>query len=143
VEIEKEYLKDGWSPCNKNKDYEYQVFVNGECIYVTHYSGLALLRVEACKIGGYFYELYRLYIGNNFDPVLHDRKTLLARGNLPPCPEKGKPCKYRKSKKEEFYNTIRPTAIRTEVMAPRDRCGWLLLLNRKGGDFWDYSICIG
>ena len=64
------------------------------------------------------------------------------RSNRPPCPPRGQRCKWRKSMKQEHYSTLRPTALRVEVMAPEDRCGWRLRGDCIGGHFFDYLPCL-
>jgi hypothetical protein len=127
-------------------EWIHKVYVNSELTYETEYNGLAhahLAMFVDCNAvgGGYYIELVHEYKGDNFDPVLHS-PVVERFGELPPCPNEGK-CSWRKSIKEAFYTTPRKTALRTEVIAPQDRCGYMLLPNCKGGYFWDYAPCFG
>ena len=118
-------------------DWTYRIYLHGEQIDETPLSGLAWLKFESAKMLG-LAELHEVYVGQNFDPVLH-QTTIHRGGEMPPCENK---CPWRKSIDKEFHSTIRPTALRIEVMPPGDRCGYMLKPSRIGGDFFDYDYCI-
>lgn len=106
--------------------------------------GKALVAFSNLKMEGYC-EVWRVYCGDAYDPVLHGphrEAAGMAPSIVPPCPGgcvDG--CPWRKSKREAFMATCRPTALRTEVMPPEDRCGYLLDPGRLGGAFFDYQRC--
>ena len=117
----------------------YEIWLHGEKIDETDLKGIAWLKFESAKLVG-MAELREIYNGDNFDPVLH--QTVIHRGGIkPPCPENTENCTYRKSISADFYNTPRKTAFRTEVMAPKDRCGFKLKPSKIGGSFFDYDFC--
>lgn len=121
--------------------YEYQIYGNGELVNSTPLKGIAWLEADTLAMNDFYTEIHEVYTGDSYDPVLHGTR-IVRKENPPPCPEEG-PCKFKKSKKEGFLNTTRPTALRTEPMCPQDRCGWMLRPSCLGGTFFDYSPCIG
>jgi len=102
---------------------------------------MAWLKFESAKLLG-LAELHEVYVGDNYDPVLHTT-TIHRDGIFPPCQNTRKECPYLKTVKQDFYSTPRITAFRTEVMCPDDRCGFMLKPSKIGGSFFDYDICIG
>jgi hypothetical protein len=121
-------------------EWTYEIFINGEKVDETDLRGIAYMKFESAKLVG-LAELHRVYNGENYDPVIHF--TTVERGGIfPPCPQNTGKCSYRKSVKNDFHSTTRPTAFRTETMCPGDRCGFLLMPSKIGGDFFDYGYCI-
>ena len=118
----------------------YKIYINGELVETTNKEGMAHLKFETAVLTGSYAQLLRFYNGDNFDPVLHS-PVLLREENNPPCPPHGK-CKWRKSMREAFLSSTRPTAFRIEIPEPQDRCGWMLKPGCLGGSFYDYGCCI-
>ena len=120
--------------------WTYKLFIHGEQVDETELKGLAFLKYESAKMLG-LAELHEVYIGEDFDPVLHS--TIVHRGGIyPPCPDNKKCCSYRKSVSNEFYTTTRTTAVRSEIICPGDRCGYMLKPSKCGGEFFDYAYCL-
>ena len=129
-----------------NKDFEYTIIVNGECVYTSIYRGLAEISWDSIvnyPSSPFSAEFLRKYIGDNHDPVLHGNKIQVLRKNnvCPPCPLDGERCEYLKSEHSKFYATARKTSLVIEVMSPYDRCGWKLKPGHMGGAFCDYDFC--
>lgn len=123
-----------------NTEWTYKIYLHGEQVDETPLEGIAWLKFESAKMLG-LAELHKVYVGYNYDPVLHF--TVVHKGGiLPPCNSDTKKCLYRKSIAPEFYSTSRKTAVRAEVMCPSDRCGYMLKPSKIGGDFFDYAECI-
>jgi hypothetical protein len=121
-------------------DWTYQIFIHGEKVNETNLSGIAYMMFGSAKLIG-LAELHRVYVGTNFDPVLH--YTTVERGGIyPPCCEDKNQCRYRQSLASEYY-VPRPTAFRIETMCPQDTCGFMLKPSRLGGRSDDYAPCIG
>lgn len=120
-------------------NWTYRIYLNGALVDETNLSGIANLKFESAKMLGRA-ELHQVYVGENFDPVLHG--TVVERGGvLPPCPDKPFSCLY-KRKCESDYCAPRTTAFRTETIEPQLRCGYLLRPGRAGGRWDDYDYCL-
>lgn len=125
--------------------YVYAIEINDDDVEQVQLEGLAHLKFDCLALTEDRITLRRIWAGEekDFDPVLHDRnKVLKHKPAQAPCSTDKHRCPYLKSKKTEFTNTVRPTALRVETMEPSDRCGFLLRPYCRGGDFWDYAICI-
>lgn len=122
------------------QEWVYKIFINNELVDEEPLKGMAYLKFESAKMLG-LAEMHEVYTGDDFDPVLHS--TIVHRGGIyPPCQDNKKDCSYRKSISNEFYTTTRTTAVRTEVICPSDRCGYMLKPSKIGGNFFDYARCI-
>ena len=125
--------------CNTN-DWIFKIYLHGEQIDETFLEGVAQLKFESAKMLG-LAELHKVYVGVNFDPVLHF--TIIHKGGIiPPCDSNSKKCHYRKSVSIDFHSTSRKTSVRAEVMCPSDRCGYMLKPSKIGGSFFDYAECL-
>jgi hypothetical protein len=123
-------------------DWRYEIYINSELVDTTMLQGIAELKFKSAELLEFgIVEMRKIYQGNNYDPVLHYTEYKCG-GILPPCPPHGEPCKYHKSKIDDWASTSRPTAFRMEVMPPQSRCGFLLKPHGIGGDFYDYAPCI-
>ncbi len=121
------------------RPWTYRLYLHGDLIDETPLVGIASLKFESAKMLG-LAELHEVYIGADFDPVLHT--TIIHRGGIkPPCNPQPAKCQYRQSLERSFYATSRPTALRVEVVCPTDRCGYMIRPSRIGGNFWDYAAC--
>jgi len=118
----------------------YRLFANDVLIKEYELSGLAWLGFDSVsKYSDYICELHEVWVGDNFDPVLHT--TIVHRdGKQPPCAD---PCPYRRCLGGGFNAMPRPTAFRVEAMDPSDRCGWKPKPNHMGGHDYDYGFCVG
>lgn len=117
----------------------YKLYLND--MFVTEYgcAGIAQISFNTyCDCSDYIAELHQVWVGDDFDPVLH--QTVVQRDKKrPPCSE---PCPYKRNLGGGFNAAPRPTAFRTEVMDPSDRCGWKLKPGHVGGHDYDYGFCI-
>lgn len=121
---------------------EYIIEINGVDVEVVDgaLSGLAHLKFDSVSLRDDLrVVLYECNFGEGFDPVLHSRRRPIKVSDAErPCK---KDCSWRKSIESDFYTTPRITSVRSEVMCPGSRCGFLLKPECYGGSFWDYDYC--
>ena len=121
----------------------YEIYLDGLLVSSTELRGIAYLRFEsACLLGKASF----VRVVETGDPVMDGKWEYNAddggwdyKGkNLPPCPPDGGDCKYRRFPEEL---PLQRNALRVEVMAPDNKCGWALKSGRIGGHNSDYHVC--